>query len=128
MVTEFTTKFAGYFAPSFEFAANPKASGPHVTGSFQQVTQVIAPIWLGFKNTRIENTSFAIKAENVIVVSQVYDHHLTDASGVEIPGTANKAMEVTQTITYAADGKISAWVQEYDAEKVQSSRNMAAYR
>merc|ERR1719401_1065916 len=125
---EFTTKFAGDFAPCVEYAANPKTAGPKVTGTYEQVMQTIAPIWLGFKITRIENTSFAIKAENVIVVSQVYDNHLIDASGVEIPGTANKAMEVTQTVTYDADGKIKAWVNDYDAEKIQSSRNMAACR
>merc|ERR1719401_1284044 len=119
---ELITEFAGFFAPSVEYAANPKTAGPKVTGTYEQVMQTIAPIWLGFKITSIENTSFAIKAENVIVVSQVYDNHLTDASGVEMPGTANKALEVMQTVTYDADGKISAWVQEYDASKVQASR------
>jgi hypothetical protein len=127
-IAEFTATFAGDFAPCVEFAANPRIAGPKVTGTFEQIQQTIAPIWLGFKITRIENISFALKSENVIVVSQVYDNHLIDASGVEIPGTANKAMEVTQTVTYDADGKISAWVQEYDAKKVQSSRNMAACR
>merc|ERR1719401_1422957 len=125
---ELITEFSASFAPCVEFAANPEMAGPAVTGTFEEVMQTISPIWLGFKITRVENTSFATKAENVIVVSQVYDNHLTDASGAEIPGTANKAMEVTQTVTYDADGKISAWVQEYDAKKVQSSRNMAACR
>jgi hypothetical protein len=125
---EFTTTFAGDFAPCVEFAANSKIGGPRVTGTFEEIQQTVASIWLGFKITRIENTSFEIKAENVIVLTQVYDMHLTDASGVEIPGTANKAMEATQTITYDGDGKISAWVNEYDAKKVQSSRNMASCR
>jgi peroxiredoxin len=125
---EFIAKFAGFFAPTFDLAVNPEVPGPKVTGNLELAMQTIAPIWLGFKLTRIENQSFAIKAENVIVVSQVYDNHLTDASGVEIPGTANKGMEVKQTVTYDADGKIKAWVQEYDAKKVQASRNMAACR
>merc|ERR1719401_2641706 len=119
---EFITTLGGFFAPCVEFAANPEIAGPAVTGTYEEVMQTIAPIWLGFKITRIENSSFEIKAENVIVVSQVYDNHLTDASGVEIPSTANNSLEVLQTVTYDLDGKISAWVQEYDASKILASR------
>merc|ERR1712048_632773 len=121
-IAELTATFAGDFAPCIEYAANPEMAGPTVTGTLEQVMQTIAPIWLGFKITRVENTSFTIKAEHVIVVSQVYDIHLTDASGVEIPGTANKAFQATQTVTYDANSKISAWVQEYDQSKILASR------
>jgi hypothetical protein len=128
MVAKYVKLFAGFFAPVIEFAVNPNADGPKATGSFEQVIQTSASVWMGFKVTRIENMSFRFKADNVIVVSQACDNHLIDASGVEIPGTANKGLEVTQTVTYDAYGKISVWTQEYDAKKAQASRNMAACR
>merc|ERR1712187_15971 len=55
-------------------------------------------------------------------------NHLIDASGVEIPGTANKGMQATHTVTYNADGKISSWVHEYNTQKIKASRNMATCR
>jgi len=60
---EFITKFAAFYAPTIDFAVNPKVPGLKVTGNFQKVMETISPIWLGFAITRIENTKFAIKAD-----------------------------------------------------------------
>ena len=127
MMAEFGKRLAGYFGPQMALAVNPGATppGPQVIGSFDEVLGTLGSIWMGFKNTAIENVSFTTGVdEGSVVVVQRYDNHLTTSSGDEIPGTSNKALQVQHTLTCAQD-KIMAWVQEFDDERLQGSRDAA---
>merc|ERR1719191_709889 len=80
MLAEFGEKFAGSFTPTFEMAVNPQIPGPQVTGTFSEVMEVVGPMWIGFKNVKIESKSFSVKGDNVVVVSQVWHQQLMDKS------------------------------------------------
>lgn len=128
MVAEFDRKFAGHFGPQMAVAVNPGANppGPQVVGSFQQVLATLGGIWMGFKNTAIENVSYSPGVdEGSVVLVQRYDNYLTTPSGEEIPGTGNVGLEVTHILT-CSHNKIMAWVQQFDNGKVQASRDAAA--
>jgi hypothetical protein len=113
---------------AFSCSINPNANppGPSISGSFADVMKVIGPIWMGFKNTEIKNVSITardvVSKGDGVVVAQVYDNHIIDSTGAELPGTANLEMEVVQTTTYAG-GKIASWVQEYDQSMLTASRH-----
>merc|ERR1719191_865553 len=64
MLAEFGKKFASSFTPTFEMIVNPQLPGPRVTGTFNEVMEVVSPMWIGFKNTRMESMSFSAKSDN----------------------------------------------------------------
>merc|ERR1719401_79007 len=123
MLAEFGKRFASSFTPTFQMVVNPQIPGPHVTGTFSEVMEVVSPMWIGFKNTRIESMSFCAKGDNDIFVTQVCHQQLVDKSGEEVPGACH-ILEIQTTYTYT-DGKISKLVQEFDAAKVEASRKLA---
>merc|ERR1712151_588237 len=112
MLAEFGKKFASSFTPTFEMVVNPQIPGPRVTGTFSQVMEVVGPMWLGFKNTKMELASFSVKGDNVVLVSQVCHQQLMDKSGEEVPGACH-ILEMQSAYTYT-NGKISKLVQEFD--------------
>merc|ERR1739848_339643 len=85
--------------------------------------EVVSPMWLGFKNTKIESMSFCAKGDNDVLMTQVCHQQLMDTSGQEVPG-AYHILEIQYTYTYT-NGKISKLVQEFDAAKVEASRKVA---
>merc|ERR1711972_735580 len=88
-----------------------------------EVMEVVSPMWLGFKNTKIESMSFRARGDNDIFMTQVCHQQLMDTSGQEVPG-AYHILEIQSTYTYT-NGKIAKLVQEFDAAKVEASRKLA---
>eukprot|EP01051_Picozoa_sp_SAG22_P008517 SAG22_NODE_654_length_8129_cov_7.457410_2_plen_781_part_00 len=121
MMAEFGTAFAGYFADSVKMELNPGSTppGPTAEGDLGSLMGVVGPIWMGFVNTAIENTYEEV-SEEVIKVTQTYSNHLLDDLGEIVAATSND-MVCTQTCTYT-EGKITGWVQEYDADLMVASR------
>jgi len=72
MLAEFGKKFASSFTPTFEMVVNPQTPGLQVTGTFSEVMEVVGPVWIGFKNVKIESKSFSVKGDNDVVVSQLW--------------------------------------------------------
>merc|ERR1719428_2792395 len=66
MLADFGKKFASSFTPTFEMVVNPQIPGPHVTGTFSEVMEVVGPMWIGFKNTKIESMSFSAQGDNEV--------------------------------------------------------------
>merc|ERR1719428_1319409 len=59
MLADFGKKFASSFTPTFEMVVNPQIPGPQVTGTFSEVMEVVGPMWIGFKNTKVESMSLS---------------------------------------------------------------------
>jgi Ca2+-binding EF-hand superfamily protein len=123
------------FANSFELKVNPKAepAGPSCTGSFTEVMEVLGTVWEGFVNTKVVNVNFKevkvghrVEVPNgEIVITQKYDNHLATPAGIKIEASANKWLVVINSVMFNAEGKITAWIQEFDHVKVQNSRDAA---
>lgn len=118
--------FAAKFSPRCEFVVNPRGvpPGPSVVGDFGAAVEAVFPIWSGFVNTKAENVSIVERSEDVIVVRQRYDSHLLDATGKPIAGSENVNFGCTHTLTYSG-AMIVRWVQEFDASRLQRSRDVA---
>merc|ERR1719343_1086815 len=123
MLAKFGKTFASSFTPTFQMVVNPQIPGPHVTGTFSEVMEVVGPMWIGFKNTKIESMTFCAKGDNEVFMTQVCHQQLMDKSGEEVPG-ASHILEMQATYTYT-NGKISKLVQEFDAAKLEASRKLA---
>merc|ERR1712050_349451 len=123
MLAEFGKTFASSFTPTFEMIVNPQIPGPRVTGTFSEVMEVAGPMWLGFKNKKIESMTFCAKGDSNVFMTQVCHQQLMDKSGEEVPG-AYHILDIQTTYTYT-NGKISKLVQEFDAAKVEASRKLA---
>merc|ERR1712151_1324523 len=89
MLAEFGKKFASSFTPTFEMIVNPQIPGPRVTGTFSEVMEVVGPMWIGFKNMRIESMTFTAKDDSTVFMTQVCHQQLMDKSGEEVPGASH---------------------------------------
>merc|ERR1711972_1245493 len=85
--------------------------------------EVVSPMWIGFKNTKVESMSFSARGDNDVFVKQTWHQTLMDTSGEEVPG-AHHILEIQMTYAYT-NGKISQLVQEFNAAKVEASRRLA---
>jgi adenylate kinase family enzyme/YHS domain-containing protein len=126
MVATMGAKFAGFFAGEVAWTVNPEAEtpGPAGSGSFGDMMGALSPIWMGLVNTACENLTFTPEGEDAVVLAQKYVNHL-ELDGATVDGTESE-MEVTQRVTYDAAGKITAWVQTYDATIMAAARGHLA--
>lgn len=127
VMQEMSGIMAGACSAMLEMEVNKGNFGEQIVqGGFGTVMGAIFPTWMGFVNTRYENTNFELRGDNVVVVTQSADSHLPDKDGKPIPGTENNAFVCTQTMTYNGDGKICKWGQDYDHRLIARARATAA--
>jgi len=120
---EFMGKFAGYFAETTSVEA-PAVGISLKDVPFQQAMQAGGEIWYGAKNSKAVNISIEAIDTDKVEVKQEYTHVFVDKDGDEVPSTAT-VMPVTHVLTYK-DGKITAWVQNFNGEVLKANRAKVA--
>lgn len=126
LFTKFATELGEAFSDRMEVLVNPKdkVPGPTYRGDFAGSMGMLGPIWMGFVNTKVINRQFIKRGNDTVIVTQKYDNHLVDATGMKIKGTENKWFNVTHTLTYE-DGIVVKWTQEFLNSRLLACRAKA---
>lgn len=124
----FATSFSAMVANDATCHVNPGSTvpGPTSTGGIGPMVELVGSLWNGFNNTTVENVTFTLtgEAENEVTVVQNYNNHITNSSGLVIPGTENDFI-VTHVCMFS-EGKLTSWVIKYDQELMDKAKECAA--
>ena len=126
MMQKFLEEYSKFFHSKFDM----KTSSGHDMKKidFETCCRSVFPTWEGLHNSSVIDGEYVIvEGTNgtTIKCPQTFNTVATDADGNDVEGTRNSTLEVVNTVTFNAAGKVTSWIQEYDDRYIRKAKREA---